>query len=292
MKYLKRFNEELKATTYRSAGDKFTKMGHKRRGAELLDYATQVELKEKSQKLRQAQDENKEYGLFDITMTRGWGGNKRDVFSGKFYLQMCLESDWFKDQRNDWLAEDMDWSIGIAMEFAIIPADDETLKMLETSEDGDIVYFRNNSMYDYRYWTNRLWISLFDKGCVPHFRCGFGGFEDRDGFSFHFNSRSDAMKFKNLLADTLEGKSNWGTWKDRTIADQLKEVIILDEEDWRKLLMDHYLKWKDEADKLLLSKGIKVDDPDTWPKNPFTEDTYKGAIEAVKRMSVNGLYRD
>ena len=274
MKYLKRFNEELKASTFRAAGDKFTKMGHKRRGAELLDYATQVELREKSQKLRQAQDENKDYGLFDITMTRGWGNNKRDVFSGKFYLQMCLESYWFRDQLWDWLAEDMDWSMGIAMEFAIIPADDETLKMLETSEDGDIVYFRNNCMWgdDYRYWTNRLWITLCDKGGVPHCRAGVGGFEDRDGFSFHFNSRSDAMKFRNLLANTLEGKSNWGTWKDRTIADQLKSAIVLDEEDWRKLLMDQYLKGKDEADKLLVSKGIKVDDPDTWPKNPFTEE--------------------
>ena len=90
MRYLKRFNEELKASTYKKAGEKFTQMGHKRRGSELLDYATQVELKEKYQKLRQAQDENKEYGLFDITMTRGYGSNKKDVFSGKFYLQISF----------------------------------------------------------------------------------------------------------------------------------------------------------------------------------------------------------
>lgn len=286
MKYLKRFNEELKATTYRSAGDKFTKMGHKRRGAELLDYATQVELKEKSQKLLQAQNENKDYGLFDITMTRGWGVNKRDVFSGKFYLQMCLESDWFKDQLWDWIYEGMDWHMGIAMEFAIIPSDDETLKMLETSEDGDIVYLRNNSMWgdDYRYWTNRLWLTLCDKGAVPLCIAGAGGFEDRDGFSFHFNSRSDAMKFRNLLANTLEGKSNWGSWNGRTISDQLKSTIIMDEEDWREKLMDKFLPGREDE--------YDINNPDTWPKNPFTEDTYKGAIESVKRMSVNGLYRD
>ena len=286
MKYLKRFNEELKASTFRSAGDKFTKMGHKRRGAELLDYATQVELKEKSQKLRQAQDENKEYGLFDITMTRGYGSHKKDVFSGKFYLQMCLESDWFKDQLSDWFYEGMDYHMGIAMEFAIIPSDDETLKMLETSEDGDIVHFRNHCMCrdDYRYWTNRLWLTLCDKNAVPLCIAGAGGFEDRDSFTFHFNSRSEAMKFRNLLANTLEGKINWGTWKDRTIADQLKEVIILDEEDWREKLMDNFLLGREDE--------YDIDNPDTWPKNPFTEDTYKGAIEAVKRMSVNGLYRD
>ena len=286
MKYLKRFNEELKASTFRAAGDKFTKMGHKRRGAELLDYATQVELKEKYQNLLQAQDQNKEFGLFDITMTRGYGSNKKDVFSGKFYLQMCLESDWFRDQFNDWLYEGMDWHMGIAMEFAIIPSDDETLKMLETSEDSDIIYFRNNSMWgdDYRYWTNRLWITLFGKGGVPSYTCGSGGFEDRDSFTFHFNSRSEAMKFKNLLANTLEGKSNWGSWNGRTMAEQLESTLILDEEVWRKKLMDNYLdNREDEYD---------INNPDTWPKNPFTEDTYKGAIEAVKRMSVNGLYRD
>jgi hypothetical protein len=286
MKYLKRFNEELKASTYKKAGEKFTQMGHKRRGSELLDYATQVELREKSDKLLQAQNVNKEFGLFDITVARGYGSNKKDIFSGQFYLQICLESDWFKDQFNDWLYEGMTWSMGIAMEFAIIPADDETLKMFETSEDSDIVYFRNNSMWgdDYRYWTNRLWINLVAKGGAPSYTCGSGGFEDRDGFTFHFNSRSEAMKFKNLLANTLEGNSNWGAYGERTIADQLKSTISLDEELWRKKLMDHYLDGReDECD---------LTDPDTWPKNPFGEDTYKGAVDAAKRMSVNGLYRD
>lgn len=285
MKYLKRFNEELKASTYKSAGDKFTKMGHTRRGGELLDYAQQVELKEKSQKLLQAQDENKEYGLFDITVATGYGSNKKDLFSGKFYLQMCLESDWFKDQRADWLYEGMDWSLGLAMEFAIIPADDETLKMLETSEEKDVEYFRNNRMWgDYKYWTNRLWITICEKGGVTAYRTTVGGFEDSDGYEFHFNSRGEAMKFKNLLSNTLEGKSNWSSWRDRTIAYQLKSVIVLDEEQWRKLLMDHYLPTRqDEYD---------ITNPDGWPKNPFTEDTYKEAVDAVKRMSVNNLYRD
>ena len=286
MRYLKRFNEELKASTYKKAGEKFTQMGHKRRGAELLDYATQVELREKSDKLLQAQNVNKEFGLFDITVARGYGSNKKDIFSGQFYLQMCLESDWFKDQLHDWLGEGMTWSMGIAMEFAIIPADDETLKIFETSEDSDIIYFRNNSMWsdDYRYWTNRLWLNLFGKGGVPSYTCGSGGFEDRDGFTFHFNSRSEAMKFKNLLSNTLEGKSNWGAWNERTIADQLKSTLSLDEELWRKKLMDHYLNGREDE--------YDLTDPDTWPKNPFGEDTYKGAVDATKRMSVNGLYRD
>ena len=111
MKHLKSYNlfEELKSSTYKSAGVKFTNIGHKRRGAELLDYAQKVELREKSEKLLQAQNENKQYGTFDITMLKGWGDKRKVVFSGKFYLQMCLESDWFSDQMWDWLRELMEW---------------------------------------------------------------------------------------------------------------------------------------------------------------------------------------
>jgi len=64
----------------------------------------------------------------------------------------------------------------------------------------------------------------------------------------------------------------------------LKSTIIIDEEDWREKLMEKFLPGREDE--------YDINNPDTWPKNPFTEDTYKGAIEAVKRMSVNGLYRD
>ena len=292
MRYLKKINEYLKSSTYRSASDRLTKMGHKRRGAELSDYANEIEMQE-NKVLLDSQEDSKDFGLFDLTIKRGFGSNQIEIFSGKFYLQMCLESDWFRDQLCDWLSDDMNGSIGIAMEFAIIPADVETFKIIEESEDKYIVYFRNNSSWgDYKYWTNRLWITLFDKNAEPAFRCGVAGFESRDNYTFYFNSRRDTMKFKKLLYETLAGESNWSSWRDKPISEQLKSVILLDEEDWRKLLMDHYLKYKDDADELIIGKGIKVDDPDTWPKNPFTEDIYKGVVDSVKRMSVNSLYID
>ena len=217
-------------------------------------------------------------------------GRKGDLFSGKFYLETCLESHWFKDMRYDWLSEDMDWSLGINMEFAIIPSDDETLKMIESSEDEEVKYLQNQMWGDYKYWMNRLWITLFKRDLVPSFKVH--GFEDRDGISFRFNSRKESIRFKKLLVSTFEGTSNWGYWNNKTIAEQFKDSVVLDEEKWRKLLMDNYLRGKDNADELLLSKGIMVDDPDTWPKNPFTEDVYDKSLEAIKRMSLNSLYRD
>lgn len=283
MRYLKKINEYLKSSTYRSAGDKLTKMGHKRRGAELSEYANEIETQEKSQKLLDSQEDSKDFGIFDLTIKKGYGSSQIEIFSGKFYLQMCLETDWFKEQLWDWISEDMQWSIGIAMEFAIIPADIETFKMIEESVDKDIVYFRDNSCWgDYKYWTNRLWITLIDRNLEPAFRCG--DFESRDNYTFYFNSRRDTMKFKKLLYETLVGESNWSSWRDKTISEQLKSTIILDDEDWREKLMSQFLPGKEDE--------YDIADPDTWPKNPFTEDLYKGAVESVKRIPVNSLYID
>lgn len=286
MKYLKRFNEEHDSKTYYKYAKELKSLGHVNRSSTMEEWAKEVEIKEKALTLKKTQEEVKEFGLFDITVI----GRKGDLFSGKFYLETCLESHWFKDMRYDWLSEDMDWSLGINMEFAIIPSDDETLKMIESSEDEEVKYLQNQMWGDYKYWMNRLWITLFKRDLVPSFKVH--GFEDRDGISFRFNSRKESIRFKKLLVSTFEGTSNWGYWNNKTIAEQFKDSVVLDEEKWRKLLMDNYLRGKDNADELLLSKGIMVDDPDTWPKNPFTEDVYDKSLEAIKRMSLNSLYRD
>lgn len=294
MRYLKKFNEELKATTYKSAGDKFNRMGHTRRGSELLKHAEEIRLKEeaeakaiklreKFEKLKKAQDETKEFGLFDVTITRGWGTNKREIWSGEFYLQMCLESDWFYDMRADW-SYDMKDILGIPMEFALIPPDVETLDLFETSNNKDIEYLVNNHMYDCRIWSNRLWITLLGSDLEP--RCKIStAFEDRDEYTFYFNSRKDAIRFKKLLFDTFSGKNDWSSWSNKTIAEQFKEDVILGEEKWRKILMDKYLIRGREND-------YDLTDPDTWPKNPFTEDIYTNSVESIKNMKVNGLYID
>ena len=294
---IEKFNEEHDSKTYYKYAKELKSLGHDNRSSRMEEWAKEVEIKEKEieeeekRKEKEAAykktlDEVKDFGLFDITVI----GRKGDLFSGKFYLETCLESDWFKDMRRDWLSEDMDWSLGINMEFAIIPSDDETLKMIESSEDEEVKYHQNQMWGDYKYWMNRLWITLFKRDLVPSFKVH--EFEGKDGISFRFNSRKESIRFKKLLVSTFEGTSNWGYWKNKTIADQFKDSVVLDEEGWRKLLMDNYLRGKDNADELLLSKGIMVDDPDTWPKNPFTGDVYDKSLDAIKRMSLNGLYRD
>lgn len=306
MKYLKKFNEELKSTTYKSAGDKFMQIGHKRRGSELLKHAEEIRLKEEAEakeielrkkldNLKKLQDENKEFGLFDVTITRGWS-NRKEIYSGKFYLKMCLEADWFSDMRIDWMYDGMQDVIGISMEFALIPSDIDTLDFFENSGDPDIEYLVYNHMYNSEIWSNRLWITLLGSDLEPKGKIS-SHFEDRDGYNFYFNSRKDAIRFKKLLYDTFSGKNNWSssTRTNKTIAQTFKENIILTDKEWKDLLMNNYLinaKYKNyDLDDPDFQEKLK-DKSETWPKTPFTEDICNKSIESIKDMKLNGLYID
>ena len=61
MKYLKRFNEELRPRTYLSAAKKLTAIGHTDRAKELKDWAEETEKREEIAKWK---DRLQDYGLF------------------------------------------------------------------------------------------------------------------------------------------------------------------------------------------------------------------------------------
>lgn len=288
MKYLKKFNEELKSSTYKSAGEQLTKIGHKRRGTELLDYSDEVQFREKHEALLRAQRENKEFGLFDITLFCGYGERRREVLRGEFYLQMVLESDWFKDSLIDWVLDGMNSNLSFYSEFALIPkgmpqllaleGSSETQKTdsspVQISEPSDIKDLINNNMYDYRIWTNRLSIEIL-QGIHSVFRVG--AFEDRDRYQFSFNSRADATRFKTLLIQTFEGNTMWSNWRGKSIHTEFKETLILSDSEWESKLTEH------SQGRELNLDGLQ---------NPFSESAFSQCIEAIKKMSLNGLYID
>jgi hypothetical protein len=90
MKYLKRFNEELKASTYKSAATKLTQIGHKRRGAQMLDFATQREKEEERMRLQETRDELSRFEPFNLIIK----GNEEK--SGNFYILPNVEIEWFE----------------------------------------------------------------------------------------------------------------------------------------------------------------------------------------------------
>lgn len=317
MKYLNKYNEEISSQAYRDAA-KELQYDHPVRAAALLKHAEFVDNQEKLKKLKDVQKSVEEFGVFNVTIIRR--NVTEEVFTGNFYLKMAVETDWFKDSLNDWISDGMNWSVGIAMEFGLVPADEETYLALEKSDNSDLSYLKNNWLWENILWVNRLWVTLADKNLQQHVIVS--EFEDKDGFEFIFNTRPDARRFIKLLSDTLKGDSNWSSWtrKDEVIkvCDEFKNAIVIDEVRWAYLLARHFYEHRLEAYERIITEfeeicGFEFDMelkphenivkavehiienglqfPLSWPKNPFTEELHALVLESVPKLSQNKFYR-
>ena len=81
MKYLRKYNEELKADTYKSAADKLAKMGHVKRPEELMKWHVVSKQREKEEAKRKALEEASELGTYKMTID-----NRGEKFTGDFYI--------------------------------------------------------------------------------------------------------------------------------------------------------------------------------------------------------------
>jgi hypothetical protein len=170
-------------------------------------------------------------------------------------------------------------------------------------------------------WLNRMWITLVDRNLEHNVQVS--EFEDKDSFEFIFNSRGDSRRFIDLLSKTLNGEKKWSSWmrkegEEATVCDELKNAIIIDDKKWSNLLGRLFYDERLEAlEKLIIEFeeicGVEFDEslkpveqieqainyttenglplPNSWPKNPFTEDLYLKVIDSVKRVSHNKFYR-
>ena len=282
MRYLKTYNERLKSWTYDYAAKKLGEIGHTKRSQRMKEWAIEVREKEILNDVKLAQEKNKEFGVFSATVYNAI--NDRKILSGNFYLEMTVESEVFSDRVYDWLWEYHERNkltdLSMMLEFALIPADEETyLKMREDSED--LNHLNENWFYNGRYWINYIDVNLY-KGFNQKFEVS--EFYSKDGIKFIFNSRRDAVKFKKIVVDALEGKTNWSSYKKSdgiaTQADCFKSIIY-DDNTWNALLGNIEV---DTNKDILSYPGDAV--------NLLTEDVYLNALNAVKNMSVNRYYID
>ena len=103
MRYLRKYNEELKADTYKSAADKLTKMGHVKRPEELMKWHVVAKEKEKNEAKRKAIEEASELGVYKMVIN-----NRGEKFTGDFYVYFYWNDDAVFDNSpdgcigNDW----------------------------------------------------------------------------------------------------------------------------------------------------------------------------------------------
>lgn len=255
MKHLRRFNEELKPSTYRRAAANLLKLGHKRRSSVMIDWADNVENKLKEKEKQESLSFLTEYGPFKMDFIK----NKEILFTGNFYIAISvLDSYSLKDNYFDLIDSDglVSYDLSLGFDLGFISADEETENELYKYIDVD------SYLYEGVYWNMSFGINIIRKGEKYINPNGHYYFDriDRDLFKFH--NRSEASKFRKLLSDAFLGINDWGKSK------------------WSKSLKDSVLKsFKDD-------KYLKL------PQDVFNEESYQEIANSIKRLSLNKFYSE
>jgi hypothetical protein len=147
MKYLKKFNEELKPSTYRRAASKLKKMGgfNIDRAKNLTDWAEKREADDSIIKWEKNIEEFSKFGKFKL--------NIANKFTGDFYLDLNFSRDSFLDEYAPIGEGDDEDYVRLGFFIGAIPVDEETrVKTLEIVTEDD---FSNGFI-----WSNMLSIEL------------------------------------------------------------------------------------------------------------------------------------
>lgn len=267
MKYLKKFNEELRPSTYRTAANKLRQIGHVRRSSVLDDWSNKVENDNEVKERNDTINKLKEFGHFKMNFIK----SKKVMMTGNFYIDISgLDSYNFKDNYFDALPlNDIDLLIpevdskvvshDVIMNFELgfIPADEETYK-----EFNELDIIDREKIYYSLYWNMNFGISIIRKGEEEINPNGYYYFDGNDSDFFEFYDRKEANKFRKLLFDALSGNNEWGK---SNYSESLKSSIL---------------------------KVFSEDKYQPLPKDIFNEESYQKIVNSIRSLSLNKLYSE
>lgn len=253
MKYVRTFNE-LKSSTYYSASKKLKDIGHVRRGGEIENWAQDVEKKEKDFKESENLKYYKNHDPFKIKIYKDIYKGRAFLMDGNFYLKPSLDYAWAQDSYQE-TAE----RFSLPFEISMMPADIESKEKAESIKNSNIDVY-----YDGVYWLQRLHYVLYDDNA---YNPGEYFWESSDSHEFFFENRSEALRFKKLFADSVNGKNSFSDSKYSNLNNQIKRFF---KGDW-------FVKWK---------TGEKIEDS----IGVLSEENLKKFLDSTYRMSVNKLY--
>jgi hypothetical protein len=180
MKYLKRFNEELKSDTYLRASRKLKKLGHTDRAKELQEWGAKVERDEEMIKWKERMQDFGPFGTFKLNVENPDTG---ESLVGDFYLDITFDELAFSD--------DPDGGFGHFV--GIIPTSEELItkcdKLMPCAEFGNGFYWGFIFNLEYEIVNEQVQFKKFN----------FWDYDDNLSGHISFADRSSANKFKNLM---------------------------------------------------------------------------------------------
>lgn len=192
MKYLKKFNEELKPGTYMSASKKLAKMGHTGRAEDLKSWAGEMEKKEEIIKWRDHLQDFAPFGIFKMNIVNSENGRK---MTADFALDINFDELAFEDNF-EWEKEkdpNNIKSVGFSFFIGLIPTSEEILEkcneIMPEPEFGNGMFWGMCCMLDFEVVNGQVKFTEFS---LDNYDEGLSG-------DVSFADRASANKFKTLL---------------------------------------------------------------------------------------------
>ena len=192
MKYLKRFNEELKPSTYMSAAKKLTAIGHTDRANTLKDWSEQTEKREDMAKWKERLQEYSPFGTYKVNVVNP---ETEEKFTADFALDINFDELSFEDSFEWEKEKDPNNVSGVNIFFfvGLIPTSEEVIRKCEEimpeSEFGNGMFWGMSCGIDFKVQNGQV---ILDKFTLEDYDENLSG-------NVSFADRSSANKFKNLL---------------------------------------------------------------------------------------------
>ena len=192
MKYLKRFNEELRPRTYLSAAKKLTDIGHTDRANTLKDWAEQTERREEITNWKEKLQEYSPFGAYKVNVVNP---ETEEKFTADFALDINFDELSFEDSFEWEKEKDPNNVSGVNIFFFIglIPTSEEVIRKCEEimpeSEFGNGMFWGMSCGIDFKVQNGQV---ILDKFTLEDYDENLSG-------NVSFADRSSANKFKNLL---------------------------------------------------------------------------------------------
>ena len=223
MKYLKRFNEELKPRTYLSAAKKLTAIGHTDRANVLKDWAGETEKREEITKWKEQLQNYSPFGIYKVNVVNPESGEK---LTADFALDVNFDELAFEDNFDFEKQKDPNNVSGVNIFFFIglIPTSEDLIKKCEEimpePEFGNGMFWGMCFGIDFKVQNGEV---IFDKFKLDDYDDNLSG-------NVSFADRASAGKFKNLLKSIFTNPDlNYpsGYTDAASLYEKLEQVILI-----------------------------------------------------------------
>ena len=210
MKHLRKISEELKSSVYKSAADKLSKMGHKKRVFDLEEWSNIKAEREQQEKKSKLISQLESIGTFNMDINNG-------EYIGDFYINLSFDVWQLNDHYNDWMS-DGGSGLFLYLNIGLLPLDDKTF------EHTDFANSRGKND-DGTYWSGEIGLHLGNYPGDVNVEEMYNKYEEDNlspdlphpknpkgdtSFSywelpFLFSDRRNAAKFRKSLIDIFRG---------------------------------------------------------------------------------------